>query len=110
MTLKEIANIAASAGIPWAYDHFEEEPSTPYLVYYYPAENDFVADGENYANIRAVTFELYTSEKDFDLEEDFEDELRDADISWYKSTDYIDDEKVYMTTYETEVLINEQQS
>lgn len=107
MTLKEVAQIAASAGVPWAYDHFDKEPAPPYLVYYYPAENDFKADGTNYVNIRALTFELITSEKDFELESDFEAELRDAGIVWYKTTDYISDEKAYMTTYETEVVINE---
>jgi len=110
MTLKEVANIAKAAGVPMAYDHFDEEPAPPYLVYYYPSENDPMADGENYANIRALTFELVMDKKDFELEEDFEDELRDAGIAWYKSTDYIEDEKVYMTTYETEVLINAEQS
>ena len=110
MTLKEVAQLAASAGIPWAYDHFDEEPAPPYLVYYYAGENDFIADGENYANIRALTFELVTADKDFDLEDDFEAELRDAGVVWAKSTDYINDEKVYVTTYETEVLINGEQS
>ena len=109
MTLKEVAEIAAAMGIPWSYDHFETEPAPPYLVYYYPSENDFVADGENYANVRALTFELVTSEKDFELEAAIEAELRAADIVWYKATDYINDEKVFMTTYETEVIINEQQ-
>lgn len=108
MTLKEVADIAKAAGVPVVYDHFDEDLAPPYLVYYYPSENDFMADGVNYANIRAVTFDLITHEKDFDLESDFEAELRDAGISWHKSTDYISDEKVYMTTYETEVLINEQ--
>lgn len=108
MTLKEVADIAKAAGVPWAYDHFDEDPAPPYLVYYYPAENDFMAEGENYANVRALTFELVTSSKDFEMEGDFEAEMRDAGIAWYKSTDYIEDEKVFMTTYETEVLINEQ--
>ena len=109
MTLKEVAEIAKSAGVPMAYDHFDEDIAPPYLVYYYPSENDFIADGQNYANFRHVVFELFTAERDFEMEGDFEDELRDAGIVWYKSADYISDEKIYQITYETEVLINEQQ-
>ena len=49
MTIKDIADLAASSGLPWGYDHFAEgeEPELPYLLYYYPSENDFYADGEN---------------------------------------------------------------
>lgn len=110
MTKTEVANIANAIGIPWCYDHFIEDPDPPYLVYYYPSENDFVADGENYVNIRSLTFELFTKKVDFDLEEDFEDELKAAGIVWVKSTDYLDDEKLYQITYETEVIINGEQS
>ena len=108
MTIKDIANLAASAGLPWGYDHFAEgeEPELPYLLYYYPSENDFYADGENYANIREVTFELYTRTKDAASERAFEDILRSADLSWYKQTDYLSDERICQTTYETEVIIN----
>ena len=110
MNLKDVADIAAAVGIPWCYDHFDEELSPPYLVYYYPAENDFIADGENYVNIRSVTFELFTKTKDIAMEAAVEVALREADLAWYKTTDYISDEKIYQTTYETGVLINEQQS
>lgn len=110
MTLKDVADIAKAVGIPMAYDHFDEEPVPPYIVYYYPAEDDFMADGVNYANIRALTFDLITSNKNFELEKDLESELRDAGLSWYKTTDFNEDEKIYLTTYETGVLINEQQS
>lgn len=107
MILQDIANIVAAAGIPWCYDHFkDEEPDPPYMVYYYPAENDFMADGENYANVRSLTFELYTTTKDTAREKAFEALLRAADLTWFKTTDFINDEKIFLTTYETEVLIN----
>ena len=107
MTLKEVAEIAASLKIPWQYDHFDGKIKPPYIVYYYPNETDFIADGVNYANIRAVTFELFTKEKDFDLERAFESRLKAADLAWYKVTDYINDERIYQTSYETGVLIDE---
>lgn len=106
MNLTDISSMVAGLKIPWCYDHFDVEPAPPYIVYYYPAENDFMADGENYANIRQVVFELYTKQKDFTLESTVETALKTAGLTWYKTTDYIDGEKIYQTTYETEVIIN----
>lgn len=110
MTLEDVAAIPASIGIPWCYDHFDENVPPPYMVYYYPDEQDFIADNENFVNIRSVTFELVTKEKDFDLESAVETQLQASGLVWYKSTDWISSEEVYQTTYETGVIINEQQS
>ena len=35
-----------------------------------------------------------------------EAKLKANGLTWYKQTDFLDDEKLYQTTYETEVIIN----
>jgi len=100
--------------VPVAYYQFPEDdgsgnyvpPSPPFLVYYYPSDNDFKADDTNYTKIRDLTIELYTDNKDFTLEKAVEDTLTSNGLVYSKSEDYIESEKLYMVTFETEVIIN----
>lgn len=106
MTLKEVAELVEAFDLPFAYSHFSKVPDTPYVVYYYPSENDIHADDENYVNRRQLFIELYTKGKDFDTEAAVEAVLKAAGLTWYKQTDFLNDEKLFQTTYEMEVIIN----
>lgn len=107
MTKAEVATLVSSFGITnWRYSHFSQTPAPPYVVYYYPSENDVFADNNNYVNRRQLFIELYTKTKDMTTESAIEAKLSQAGITWYKQTDFLDDEKLFQTTYETEVLIN----
>ena len=102
----EVAEIIEGIGLPFRYSHFSQTPEPPYLVYYYPSENDVFADDSNYVNKRQMFVELFTQIKDEDTEADVESALKSAGFTWYKQTDFLNDEKLYQTTYEMEVLIN----
>lgn len=106
MTLLEVAQMVASIGLPYRYSHFSETPQPPYLVFYYPAENDPHADNSNYINKRQLFIELFTKTKDQTSEASVESVLRQNGLSWYKQTDFLNDEKLFQTTYEMEVIIN----
>lgn len=106
MTLKEVATIISSAGFPCRYSHFSETPVPPYVVFYYPSETDPHADNSNYINKRQLFIELFTKTKDQASEAQLEAVLKSAGFSWYKQTDFLNDEKLYQTTYEMEVIIN----
>lgn len=106
MTLKEISTLIASFGFSCRYSHFTKTPNPPYVVYYYPAENDVYGDNVNYANRRQLFVELYTKQKDFVSETTIETKLKAAGLSWYKQTDFLNDEQLFQTTYEMEVIIN----
>ena len=106
MTLLEIAQMVASSGLEWRYSHFSQTPNPPYLVYYFPAENDVMADDSNYVNRRQLFVELYTKTKDMTQEAAVESALRQSGLTWYKQTDFLNDEKLFQTTYEMEVIIN----
>lgn len=106
MTLLEVASLISSFGIAWRKDHFSETPSTPYCVYYYPSEPDFHADDSNYVNRRQLFIEVFVKGTDTATEATVEAKLKANDLSWYKSRDYLNDEKLYQITYETEVIIN----
>lgn len=115
MTYREVYQIisgiemAEGVVIPSAYLQFpENDPNTPpppFIVYYYTGDNDLKADDSNYQKIRQLTVELYCDNKDFALESAVEDALSLHGIVYSKMETYIEDEKMYMTTYETEVVI-----
>ena len=106
MTLKEITTMIASIGYPYRYSHFSKTPQPPYVVFYYPAETDPHADNSNYINKRQFFVELFTKTKDASAEATVEAVLKNAGLSWYKQTDFLNDEKLFQTVYEMEVIIN----
>lgn len=110
MTTKQITEMVRSIGIPSAYHHFKEgsgrEP--PFITYYYPSSNNFHADDVNYGTVNALNIELYTDEKDMELEAAVEAVLKAHGIPFDWTETYIESERMYMKAYYTEVYINEQ--
>ena len=106
MTLTEVANMVAAFGFSCRYSHFSQTPATPYVVYYYPNSNDVYADDSNFVDKRALHIELFTKAKDFEAEATIEAELKKHGLTWYKQTDFLNDELIFQTTYEMEVIIN----
>ena len=99
----------AGIGLPNAYDHFEKEEAVdpPFICFLYPGRSDFYADGTNYVKITELRIELYTDNKDFDLEEAVEAALENADIGYSKlGPTYISSERMYVTTYEMSVMLD----
>jgi hypothetical protein len=108
MTYQEIAEMIASINLPYAYDHFSEDTAKapPFICFYYDGSDDFIADNTNYQKIRPLTIELYTDNKDFVAEVLVEATLNANGLVYSRSETYISTEKMYMVTYQTEVVIN----
>lgn len=109
MTITEIATMVASMGDDYTYLSFPigEAPSLPYNIFYYPNRDDFRADGETYQKITNLVIEHYSDEKDFSGESTIESVLDDNGLVYSKAETYIDSEKMFMITYEMEVLLDE---
>lgn len=107
MTHLQVAEMIRSMGMPFAYYQFTHAPTLPFIVYYYPSSDDFMADNVNYAHIEAINIELYSDSKDFTKEKTIEDVLKANGIGYRKNETFIEDEKMYQVLYESEVLINE---
>lgn len=109
MTHTEVATMIASIGLPYAYYEFpddtEQEP--PFVVFYYPQSDDLYADNQNYVGITQLNIELYTDEKDFDLESTVESVLAGAGLTYTKMETRIDKERMWQILYQMEVIINE---
>ena len=104
--MERLIAIIQSTGIPFAYDHFAEgeSPDPPFLLFLYPGSDNFAADGIVYHHITEVHLELYTDEKNPEVEAKVEKALDAAGIFYNKSEVYIDSEKLYevLYRYETE--------
>lgn len=108
MTYKEVADMVDGIGLPSAYYEFPDntKQAPPFICFYFPESDDFFADDQNYVEIRRLYIELYTDEKDFELEHTVEAALTANKLSFRKSDEYIDSEKMWQILYETEVIIN----
>lgn len=108
MTARQIYEMLQGVGVPCVYHHFAENSGQqpPFICYYFPASDDFKADGTNYARINELIVELYTDIKDFALEGLLGDALSENGFVYDKTEEYIDSEKMFMITYTMEVLID----
>lgn len=111
MTRLQIATMLSSiTGLPVAYRAFPigDAPQTPpYLIYFYEASDDVMADNQNYTNIENLVVELYTSpSREFTTEGTLDALFKTNHITYLKTEEYIEAISMYRTTYEMEVVIN----
>ena len=107
MTREEIAAIVESMNLPCAYYEFNDDTpqEPPFICWFFSSDNDFKADNENFSNIEVLNIELYTKYKDFEQDDAVEAVLKQNGLVWYKETNYIENEKMYQTAYECQVVI-----
>lgn len=111
MTYQEVATMVSGIGLDYCYYQFElgptdPPPKLPYVCFFYERNNDLEADNSNYQTIVGLVVELYSETKDFDHEASVESALTGAGLVYNKLSSYIESERMYLTTYTTEVLIN----
>ena len=107
MTREEVATMIESMNLPCAYYEFNDDTpqEPPFICWFFSVDADFKADNQNYANIEVLNIELYTRYKDFELDDTIEAVLKQNGLVWYKETSYVENEKMYQTSYECEVMI-----
>lgn len=105
MTHQEVMEMLTEMNIPFAYDHFVEgeSPEPPFLVFLYPSSDHFAADGKVYFKVNRLNIELYTDNKDVELEETVEAVLDRHGIFYDKSEVWIESENLYEVLYQMEV-------
>lgn len=110
MTLSEIATMLAETKLDFCYYSYpvNQAPSLPYLVYFFPGDDDFIADNSNYLDIRRLTIELYMEllDIDFTIAKSVEDILKAHNLVYTVSNDVITSDQLYRVTFESEVIFN----
>ena len=111
MTYTELNTLIESIGVPSAYYQFTADTAqpTPFICFYFDGNADLYADNRNYQKVAHLVIELYTDEKDFDLEERIETVLNDANIAYNRMESYIDSERLYMVTFDTNLIITKEE-
>lgn len=106
-TYQQIAYGIESMGYSYAYYSFptDQAPPLPYVVYFYPDREDFIADNENYSRVETLVVELYTETKDFEMEGYVEEFFETYGITYDKTETFINKENMYQCYYEAQVII-----
>ena len=92
-----------------AYYQFEDgtDVAPPFCCYYFPDDGFFFADDKNTVRIGHLVIEIYTAHKDFTLDRTAEIVLKSYGLTFTRDEAYINDEKLYMSTFYADVLIED---
>lgn len=103
--MDRLLQLMAEIDIPSAYDHFAEgeSPEPPFITFLLPRSNNFSADGRVYLHVEEVHIELYTDEKNPEVEARVEAVLDRHSIFYDKSEVWIETEKLYEVLYSFEM-------
>jgi len=105
MTHEEVMQMLEGLKIPYAYDHFAEgeAPDPPFICFLFPGSENFAADNVVYMEFSNLSIELYTDEKNPELETQVEAVLNSNELFWNKSEVWIESEKLYEVLYQMTV-------
>lgn len=111
MSFEQIAQmmiaIANALNCDQAYNAFDDKISRDeYICWFYVGNDDFYADDENYQEIVNLRIEFYTRNKSSLKERTIQNILKTNHLTYDKDYSYINDEKIYLTIYDMEVMIN----
>lgn len=100
MNFEKLYNTLLQLGIPVTYSHFKKPAPLPYIIYLGNGSRHFGADNKVYYGIEQVAIELYTENKDTQLECTLQKLLDNNEWFYEKYETYIDTEKMYQVRYE----------
>lgn len=100
MNFERLYNTLLEIGIPVTYSHFKKPVPLPYIIYLANGSRHFGADNKVYYGIEHMAIELYTENKNTELELQLESLLGDNEWFYEKYETYIDTEKMYQVRYE----------
>ena len=105
MTLPELKDKLKMLNLPIAYRCFAvgQVPELSYIVYYVDEDIGFYADDIVYYEGCAVTIEVYTGQKDLQLEKKVKELLNENELPYESYESFLDSENMYLKAYEIEI-------
>jgi len=102
--IKEFAKLLGSLELPIAYNHFivtggSPSPEPPYIVYLEEDSNNFGADNKVWRQVVNYRIEVYSDDKNLDLEEKIEKRLDDNGMFYDSDETYITKDSLYQRMY-----------
>ena len=104
MELNDLEVILKRTNFPVRYSHFKKKVETPYIVYINAYNSNFGADDKVYRKIKNIQIELYTNEKNLEIEKILEDLLDENDIFYEESEEFIESENLFQKIYEVRLI------
>lgn len=94
--------------IPIQYRAFEsgQAPELPYLIFYENDSDNVFADNSNWFDVLNVACELYTDNKDIELETKLHKLFYDNEIQYNSTETYIDSENMYLKSYDVVITFD----
>lgn len=89
------------------YDHAPVNTKLPFITIHSDQPDNFVADNFVYCEKWNFRIDLYSVNKELELEAKIKKLLNDNGIAWVKTEQYIDSENCWEVEFEFEVLGNE---
>ena len=106
MTLQELyTELKTGMSIPIAYQEFPDTQSPPYAAFFEVDTETITADGIVVAESSFIEIHLITKFRDLALENQIESILKNCVVTWERSVERDDTQKIYDTFYEL-TLIN----
>lgn len=108
MKREDIHTMIVSMGLPCAYYQFPDDTPQvpPFICWFFLVNTDVMADDSNYVDKEVLNIELYTKIRDFEKENAIEQILAAGGFTYAKEASYVDDEKMWQVSYESEVIID----
>lgn len=108
MNKEQIEKMLEEIGVPFRYHHFTQKEmkdmSLPIIVWNIPGTDNFFADGQVFKKIKKLDIELYSDDKDWELEEKLESVLDKHGIAWEQTAaEWLRSESMWESLYEMEV-------
>ena len=108
MNLMEFKAELEKLEIPIQYRSFSvgHAPELPYILFYENDSDNIFADNHNYYDVLNVACELYTDNKDIELETKLQKLLYDLEIEYNSTETFIDSENMYLKTYDVVITFD----
>lgn len=108
MNLMELKAKLETLGLPVQYQSFAtgHVPELPYIIFYEDDSDNFFADNSNYYDGLNVVCELYSDEKDIELETKVQKLFFDNEIEYNSQQTFIDSENMYLKAYSVSIIFD----
>lgn len=108
MKREDVNTMIETIGLPCAYYQFPDDTpqEAPFICWFFSVNTDVMADNQNYVDKEVLNIELYTKVREYDRETAVEAVLKANGFSYAKEASFVDDEKIWQISYESEVIID----
>lgn len=104
MTIEEFVSMLKESGLPVTHYQWPvgKVPDLPYLVYLIPQSAGEYADNQTWAEICEIDVELYSEQRNFQLEDQIKKIFNAHELPYTTEFNYIESEQMFQTIFHLE--------